>query len=74
MTKIAAGNTADAFHALSEGYGFVMSLQFTNDGNNSPYFDNATVNSWLALMDNFWTVSNSDLESMVSQIETAFGI
>ena len=51
-----------------------MSLQFTNDGNNSPYFDNATVNSWLALMDNFWTVSNSDLESMVSQIETAFGI
>ena len=74
MTKIAAGNTADAFHALSEGYGFVMSLQFTNDGNDSPYFDNATVNSWLALMDNFWTVSNSDLESMVSQIETAFGI
>ena len=33
MTKIAAGNTADAFHALSEGYGFIMSLQFTNDGN-----------------------------------------
>ena len=48
--------------------------EITNDGNDSPYFDNATVSSWLALMDNFWTVSNSDLESMVSQIKTAFGI
>jgi len=74
MTKIAAGNTADAFHALSEGYGFVMSLQFTNDGNDNPYFNNATVNGWLTQMDNFWTVSNSDLESIVSQVKTAFGI
>ena len=38
MDKMGAGNTADAFHALSEGYGFIMSLQFTNDGNESPYF------------------------------------
>ena len=74
MSKIAAGNTADAFHALSEGYGFVMSLQFTNDGTDNPYFTNSEVNAFLALMDNFWTVQNSDLESIRDQVKTKFGI
>ena len=74
MTKIAAGNTADAFHALSEGYGFVMSLQFTNDGTDNPYFTNSEVNAFLALMDNFWTVQNSDLESIRDEVKTKFGI
>ena len=74
MTKIAAGNTADAFHALSEGYGFIMSLQFTNDGNDNPYFTNSEVNAFLALMDNFWTVENSNLESIRDEISTKFGI
>jgi len=74
MTKIAAGNTADAFHALSEGYGFIMSLQFTNDGNDNPYFTNTEVNAFLALMDNFWTVENSNLESIRDEISAKFGI
>ena len=74
MSKIAAGNTADAFHALSEGYGFVMSLQFTNDGTDNPYFTNSEVNDFLALMDNFWTVQNSDLESIRDQVKAKFGI
>jgi hypothetical protein len=74
MSKIAAGNTADAFHALSEGYGFVMSLQFTNDGTDNPYFTNSEVNEFLALMDNFWTVQNSDLESIRDEVKTKFGI
>ena len=74
MTKIAAGNTADAFHALSEGYGFVMSLQFTNDGTDNPYFTNSEVNAFLELMDNFWTVQNSDLESIRDEVKTKFGI
>ena len=74
MTKIAAGNTADAFHALSEGYGFIMSLQFTNDGNDNPYFTNSEVNAFLALMDNFWTVENSNLESIRDEISAKFGI
>jgi hypothetical protein len=64
MSKIEAGNKADAFHALSEAYGFVMSLQFTNDGTDSAYFSNSEVNGFLTLMDNFWTVQNSDLESI----------
>ena len=74
MTKIANGNTADAFHALSEGYGFIMSLQFTNDGTDTPYFSNSEVNAFLALMDNFWTVQNSDLESIRDEIKSKFGI
>ena len=74
MTKIAAGNTADAFHALSEGYGFIMSLQFTNDGNDNPYFTNSEVNAFLALMDNFWTVENSNLETIRDEISAKFGI
>ena len=58
MSKMAAGNTADAFHALSEGYGFIMSLQFTNDGNDNPYFSKAEVDAMLAKMSDFWTVSD----------------
>lgn len=74
MSKIAAGNTADAFHALSEGYGFIMSLQFTNDGTDTPYFSNTEVNAFLASMDNFWTVENSTLESIRDEIKSKFGI
>ncbi|GIR99430.1 MAG: hypothetical protein CM15mP102_02510 [Flavobacteriales bacterium] len=72
--KIANGNTADAFHALSEGYGFIMSLQFTNDGNGTPYFSNSEVNAFLTSMDNFWTVENSTLESIRDEIKAKFGI
>ena len=74
MSKIADGNTADAFHALSEGYGFVMSLQFTNDGTDTPYFSNSEVNAFLASMDNFWTVENSTLESIRDEISSKSGI
>ena len=74
MTKMAAGNTADAFHALSEGYGFVMSLQFTNNGGNMPYFTKAEADAMLAKMDDFWTVQDADLTSMVSDIKSKFGI
>ena len=74
MSKMAAGNTADAFHALSEGYGFIMSLQFTNDGNDNPYFSKAEVDAMLAKMDDFWTVKDSDLTSMVSQIQSKMKI
>ena len=74
MSKMAAGNTADAFHALSEGYGFVMSLQFTNNGNNAPYYTKSEVDAMLAKMDDFWTVQDADLTSMVNDIKSKFGI
>lgn len=74
MSKMAAGNTADAFHALSEGYGFIMSLQFTNNGGNVPYFTKAEADAMLAKIDDFWTVQDSDLTSMVNDIKSKFGI
>ena len=74
MSKMAAGNTADAFHALSEGYGFIMSLQFTNNGSNVPYFTKAEADAMLAKIDDFWTVQDSDLTSMVNDIKSKFGI
>ena len=74
ISKIADGNTADEFHALSEGYGFIMSLQFTNDGTGSSYFSNSEVNAFLASMDNFWTVENSTLESIRDEVKAKFGI
>ena len=61
---------ADAFHALSEGYGFILSLQVTNDGTGKPYFTNSEVNAMLTKMSNFWTVSNADLTAMAAEIKT----
>ncbi|MEC8537654.1 MAG: DUF4856 domain-containing protein [Bacteroidota bacterium] len=61
----------DTFHGLSEGYGFVMSLQFTS------YFSNSEVNSMLDQMmagNGFWDISADDLNSMVTMIEAASGL
>ena len=74
MEKKAAGNPADAVHALSEGYGFILSLMFTNDGTGKPYFSESEVNSMLAKMDNFWTVKDSDLTAMANDIKSKFNI
>ena len=43
MTKAGSGNISGAHHSLSEGYGFIFSLQFTNDGGDSPYLDRSTL-------------------------------
>ena len=43
MSKAGSGNIAGAHHSLSEGYGFMFSLQFTNDGGDQPYMDRATL-------------------------------
>ena len=51
-----------------------MSLQFTNDGTDNPYFTNTEVNAFLASMDNFWTVENSTLESIRDEVKAKFGI
>jgi hypothetical protein len=65
---------AAAFHSLSEGYGFILSLQVTNDGTGKPYFTNAEVNTMLAKMSNFWTVSNSDLTAMAADIKSKMAL
>lgn len=71
-TTIAAGSPMeDTFHGLSEGYGFVLSLQFTN------YFSNSEVNSMLDQLmegDGFWDITADELNSMADQIESVAGL
>ena len=43
INKVAAGQIAKAHHSLSEGYGFIFSLQFTNDGGDMPYMSHGDV-------------------------------
>tara|TARA_B100000768_G_scaffold124240_1_gene114946 strand:+ start:50 stop:1189 length:1140 start_codon:yes stop_codon:yes gene_type:complete len=74
VTKAAAGTPADAIHALSEGYGFIMSLQVTNDGTGKPYFTNAEVNTMLAKIENFWTVSSADCTAMANDIKAKMNL
>ena len=45
-------NMASAFHSLSEGYGFIFSLQFTQKADGTPYMTNTEVTSKLAELDN----------------------
>ncbi|MGA9637348.1 DUF4856 domain-containing protein [Flavobacterium sp.] len=47
--KLATDNGAKAFHALSEAYGFIMCLRYTNKPEtNAPYFTKAEVDKILA--------------------------
>ena len=72
LYKIQEGEQGGAFHALSEAYGFILSLQFTNDGYDLPYFSNAEVNQMLSNVTNFWTVNESDILQMIQTINAKF--
>ena len=61
----------DAFHDLSEGYGFVLSLQFTD------FFTNAEVEVLLDQLlegDGFWKIESTTLNTMAQQIRTKSNI
>ena len=63
---------ADYFHGLSEGYGYVLSLQFTYDANGVSYFSHAEVNTMLAALEagnGFWDRMPEELNNMAAQIE-----
>ena len=47
LAKVEAGNIAKAHHSLSEAYGFILSLQFTNNGNDEPYMSKGDVEYFL---------------------------
>lgn len=70
-------NTGSAFHNLSEGFGFIYSLQFTRQPNSTePYFTNAEVNAFLDLLladDGFWDVSATTLDQISTDIANKFG-
>lgn len=75
--KLAAGDPASAFHALSEGFGFINSLQFTRKPNTDvPYFTHEEVNSFLAELmqgNGFWDVTPETLDNMSATIAARFG-
>lgn len=78
--KLVTDNGAKAFHALSEGYGFIMSLRYTNKpGTNNPYFTKAEVdtmlNSLLSGPNGLWDIDNllPKLDAISTQIATKFG-
>ncbi len=67
-----------AFHNLSEGYGFIYSLQFTNNpSSNAPYFTKAEVDAFLSdLMDDgpngLWDVKAAKLDAISVAIAERF--
>lgn len=70
------GKYGTAFHDWSEGYGFIYSLQFTQDPTtNQPYFSRAEVEQMLdQLMEGngFWDVKGETIEALSKQIAAEF--
>jgi hypothetical protein len=67
-----------AFHSLSEGYGFIYSLQFTRiPGTDQPYLSNSEVDAILTdLLDDgtngLWDLETSTLDNLSEQIADKF--
>ena len=76
-TSLEANDPARAFHALSEGFGFIYSLQFTREPNTQEaYFNNTEVNAFLAQLttgNGFWEVTPATLDSLSQTIADRFG-
>ena len=70
--EAASVDYADFFHGLSEGYGFVLSLQFTYDASGTSYFSHAEVATMLTSLEagnGFWDITPAALNAMAAQIE-----
>jgi hypothetical protein len=69
---------ASSFHDLSEGFGFVYSLQFTRQpGTSSAYFSTSEVNAFITTLSSgngFWDLTADQLDAMSETIATRFGI
>jgi hypothetical protein len=78
--KLVTDNGAKAFHALSEAYGFIMSLRYTNNpATNTPYFSKSEVDTILAELtagtNGLWDVDylNVKLDVLATTIANRFG-
>lgn len=78
--KLVTDNGAKAFHALSEGYGFIMSLRYTRQpGTDNPYFSKEEVDTMLATLmsgtNGLWDIDNLSpkLDAISVQIASKFG-
>ena len=69
---------ASASHDLSEGFGFVYSLQFTRKpGTNAAYFSTSEVNDFISTLtsgNGFWDITADQLDTMSNTIADRFGI
>ncbi|GAB5564945.1 MAG: DUF4856 domain-containing protein [Winogradskyella sp.] len=69
-------DNASAFHDLSEGYGFIYSLQFTRKpGTDEPYFTKSEVDAFLTQLttgNGFWDLASSTLDDMSDDIAARF--
>ncbi|WP_299211015.1 DUF4856 domain-containing protein [uncultured Aquimarina sp.] len=68
---------ASAFHDLSEGYGFIYSLQFTRrSDSNAPYFTRAEVQTFIDQLmggtNGLWDVTPATLQSISETIASKF--
>lgn len=65
-----------AFHDLSEGFGFIYSLQFTRQPNtDAPYFTKAEVDGFIVTLtagNGFWDISEDALDTMSNTIAAKF--
>lgn len=73
-----SNDLGSAFHDLSEGYGFIYSLQFTRIPNTeTPYFNKGKVDGFInELMkgNGFWDVSVETLDKISKEIADKFGL
>ncbi len=71
-----ATNKGAAFHDLSEGFGFVYSLQFTRKPNsNAPYFTKSEVDAFISTLtagNGFWDITTTTLDQISTDIATRF--
>jgi hypothetical protein len=72
------GDNGGAFHDLSEGFGFIYSLQFTRqEGSNAPYFTKTEIDSYISQLmegNGFWDVTDATLEAMSAEIANRFDL
>ena len=71
------GDKASAFHDLSEGFGFIYSLQFTRQPGDStdPYFTRSEVEAFINTLEagnGFWDLTPTMLDDMSNQIAAKF--
>ncbi|SMO90821.1 DUF4856 domain-containing protein [Gracilimonas mengyeensis] len=76
--QMEAGDLGAAFHSLSEGYGFIYSLQFTRvAGSDQPYLTSSEVQGLLTQLlsdgeNGLWDVEPSTLDEISAQIAVKF--
>lgn len=77
-TALDGGDMGGGFHDLSEGFGFIYSLQFThNPDTEAPYFSRSEVNDMLEDLLNtsgngFWDVPTNTLRTLSTDIAARF--